>query len=157
VESLSKKTFFALSVICVLSFLLSSLALAGCGSDRERFENDYISFTLDEGFSAAFFDRGYGDADYGQALVWEEEGVSGVISVYISYPCSEDVINATSGEDVIRKTVNGIEVRYFDDGAFYYQCYLDPTMTVGILTISNDEIKEEANEIVDSLKVKQTY
>jgi len=149
-------------LVCALLFLLclSFVGLAGCGDNRRVVEDEYISFTLDDGFGYDFVDA---DPDVStlefplgnqwRIVIWDKDYPHNWL-IFVYYPCPPDVFDLMG--DVSRRTVNGVEVLSSEIEGFNLQAFLDPVMYVGVSSMTDETYAAEAERIVESLKVKKS-
>lgn len=151
-----KKTtmFLILLLLCI-----SLIGTIGCGGSLKVMENEFISFTLDNNFDCAFLDVNPdispSDSPLGdqrRVAIWDKEFPNNW-SIFIYYPCPDNVSDLMGNTN--KRTVNGVEVLYTEDGLLYLQAYLDPTMTVGISSLKDEMSIKEADMIIESLKAKK--
>lgn len=147
-----------LIIIVLILLCFSSIAFIGCGDNTRVVANEYISFALERNFDYAFHDvkqdqPGFPLGDQLRIVIWEKEFPNNW-SIFIFYPCPPDVSDLMG--DISTRTVNGVEVLQSKNSGFYLQAYLDPTMAVGISSTTDEVSIDEANRIVESLKVKKS-
>ena len=170
------KVFITIMVSAALAFLM--LGFIGCGESRSQAGNQCVSFTVGEGWSVAYEGEGsYSDISpvagetiktaydscLVRAIVYKENPRTGLnMQIRIAYPAPQKTVD-TLERDAERKEVNGIQVRTFDyapmgiSGGGYYIYFLDPKMPVEIEAESVEAAIEEADKIVESLKVNNAY
>lgn len=141
--------------ILALVLALAATFIVSCIGGQHA-ENEYVSFTLSDNFSYSFVDVIPERAAYlplseiSRAIVWDKEYPNNWL-IFISYPGSPDLLTG----EAEKKTVNGVEVVYAEEEGFYTQCYLDPIMPVSVKAVKGVAAREEADRIVESLKVKK--
>jgi len=136
----------------------------GCLKGRRNVvEDEYISFTLGEGYK---WERSHPEPEYAPSsiLISSRENESNYEGkcIVVDYPGSQDLVEkhrrSCFKKDI--KTINGVKVeifyyRYSWGDISRYQHYLDPEMYVVIMDTQKGGIGAEADMIIRSLQVRK--